>query len=73
MAQVTLQQSYFACPACGKRAYDTRTVAKRAAKALYPDRRMRAYRCRGAPWWHITSDDAARAAEQRAFRAGGSP
>lgn len=45
---------YTECAACGKRAYPSRKVAKRA-KADHPDaRRLHVYHCRpGAPDWHV--------------------
>lgn len=70
-AQSTLQKSYFACPACGKRAYDTRTIARRAARMLYPGYKMRVYQCHDTPWWHLTSQTAARAEKMRARYAPG--
>jgi hypothetical protein len=59
------------CP-CGKRAYTSRAVARRAARVLYPGRKMRVYECPAAPWWHLTSQDAGRVAwwrERDAVRA----
>jgi hypothetical protein len=55
------RQAFLTCP-CGKRAYTSRAVARRAARIVYPGRKMRAYECRAAPWWHLTSQDARRVA-----------
>ncbi|MDG9703738.1 hypothetical protein [Streptomyces sp. DH37] len=41
------------CPDCGRRCYTSRKVAKRAARYLYPNRALRAYRCDGGRWWHF--------------------
>jgi ribosomal protein L32 len=46
------------CPACGKKTYPNKKAAKLAAKNLYPDDHLSAYRCRStkdvrptpAPW-----------------------
>lgn len=51
------------CPDCGKRAYASKASAKNGARLLYPGQRMRVYKC--GPWWHITSQDAARTAEMK--------
>jgi hypothetical protein len=40
------------CPACGKHSYSTRAAAKRAARAIHPGERLRAYRC--GTYWHLT-------------------
>lgn len=39
------------CAACGKRAYATRTAARKAARSLNPGEAMRAYQC--GTYWHI--------------------
>jgi hypothetical protein len=70
------REAFLTCP-CGKRAYTSRAVARRAARILYPGARMRAYACRAdagrsGPWWHLTSQDARRVAwwrERDAVRA----
>ena len=55
-----------ACPGCGKQAFTSRKVARRAAPILYPGQRMRAYQCGETPgWWHLTSRPAAKAAYWR--------
>lgn len=51
------------CPDCGKRAYASKASAKNGARSLYPGQRMRVYKC--GPWWHLTSQDAARTAEEK--------
>lgn len=58
------------CPDCGKRAYTAKASAKNAARLLYPGQRMRVYKC--GRWWHLTSQDAARTAEEK-DRAAGQP
>jgi len=65
------QQALGICPGCGKRAYTSKATAKAAARRLYPGARMRAYSCPGTPWWHLTSQDAARTARMRDQRAAG--
>jgi hypothetical protein len=43
---------WITCPECGKRAYETKAIAKRTAKFMGD--RMAAYRCQfGGPGWHI--------------------
>jgi hypothetical protein len=41
------------CLACGKQAFPSRRIARRAARILYPGRRMRLHSCAGR--WHHTS------------------
>jgi hypothetical protein len=67
LSQAAQQQALGTCPGCGKRAYTSKATAKAAARRLYPGARMRAYSCRlaGAPWWHLTSQDAAHTARMR--------
>jgi hypothetical protein len=55
------REAFLTCP-CGKRAYTSRAVARRAARILYPGVRMRTYECRSGPWWHLTSQNARRVA-----------
>ena len=64
----TAQLPIATCAECGKRAYTSKTSAKNAARVLYPGERMRVYKC--GQWWHLTSQDAARAAEFRDRAAG---
>jgi hypothetical protein len=52
------------CPACGKRSYGSKQLAKQAARVLYPEARMRVYSCGRV--WHMTSQDAETVAAQRA-------
>ena len=68
-AQATQQGALSNCPACGKKAYNSKTNAKHAARRLYPGRKMRIYNCPGTPWWHLTSQNAARAAAWRDWTA----
>lgn len=56
------------CPDCGKLAYLTRTVAKRAIRQF---RRRgvlltRVYQC--GDWWHVTSQDTATTTAHRSQR-----
>lgn len=62
------RHGFATCADCGKRAFTSKTAAKRGARVLYPESRMRVYRC--GEWWHLTSQDAARAAEMRGRAAG---
>lgn len=39
-----------ACPACGKLMFDSRKVAKAAARRAHPGERLNAYQC--GDWWH---------------------
>ena len=50
------------CPACGKKSYRTKKIAKNSGLQLYPGQRMRVYPCDGSPYWHLTSKSALRAA-----------
>ncbi len=45
-----------ACPACGKRCYETRASAKRAARQI--GGRMRPCQCPAGVFWDLTSADA---------------
>lgn len=62
------QKAVATCETCGKRAYATKATAKRSARVLYPEQRMRVYPC--GPWWHLTSQDAARTEQMRDHYAG---
>ncbi|MEV7422829.1 hypothetical protein [Streptomyces sp. NPDC091212] len=39
------------CSACGRRSYQTRKIARRAARTIYPGQHLCTYRCGDA--WHI--------------------
>lgn len=56
--------SFGICPECGKHSYTSKQQAKRSARVLYPESRMRVYECGGM--WHMTSQDAEATAGQRA-------
>lgn len=51
----------FRCRPCGKWCYKDRKTARNAARRLYPDEALRAYKCVYG-WWHIghTPDDVKR-------------
>lgn len=55
----------FACPACGKQSYLSRRAARRAARTLYPGRRLRTYPCTGR--FHLTSWNARKTANFRDY------
>ena len=55
------------CGACGKKCYPSRKLARAVARILYPDRKMRAYGC--GEMFHLTSQDADRAALERRLEA----
>lgn len=57
-SHATVQQAIATCPECDKRAYTSKATAKNTARLLYPGVKMRVYKC--GPWWHLTSQDAAR-------------
>lgn len=61
------RQPIATCPACGKRAFVSKRVAKLAARTRFPGERMRFYRCPDpdVAWWHMTSQDAERSAAMR--------
>lgn len=54
------------CPACGKKAYKTKRLAKKRAAQIYPGVTMRTYPC--GDLWHLTSQDAASAEYHRGHR-----
>lgn len=39
------------CSYCGRHSYSTRALARRAARALFPGKSLRAYPCGG--YWHF--------------------
>lgn len=43
------------CPYCGKHCYMSRKAAKKAARRIYPDQHMNAYKCHGSEFYHMTS------------------
>jgi hypothetical protein len=51
------------CPACGKRCYETRATAKRAARQI--GGQLRPYQCPSGEWWHLTSAGAEEAVRWR--------
>jgi hypothetical protein len=55
------------CAICGKRRYPSRRLARSVARILYPGQKMRAYPCDGE--FHLTSQDADRAALERKLEA----
>lgn len=57
------------CPLCGKQCYASKGSAKRAAKILYPGRKMRPHKC--GDYWHFTSMSARRVTVLRDWRAAG--
>jgi hypothetical protein len=65
------QKSAAKCLACGKDCYTTKKLAKQSARRLFPGVTMREYQC--GSYWHITSQDAQRAAEMRARAASSGP
>jgi hypothetical protein len=62
-----LARSAPSCGTCGKKRYPSRKLARAVARILYPGTRMRAYPCGGE--FHLTSQDADRAALERKLEA----
>lgn len=55
------------CPACGKKIFTSKRIARLAIRRLYQGQRFRFYRC--GQWWHATSQDAAVTARMRSREA----
>jgi hypothetical protein len=51
------------CPVCGKKAYETRRVAERDARRIFPGATMRVYVC--GQLWHLTSESAKETAARK--------
>lgn len=65
---VELSSDVGACPACGKKCYPSKRVAKSMARRLYPGTSVRAYQC--GDYWHLTSQSGKSTAAWRDYLAG---
>jgi hypothetical protein len=47
--------AWWFCAGCGKHSFKNRKDCKDQAKRIFPDKKMRLYKCKDTGEWHMTS------------------